>query len=138
MITGSPKILIIEDDPAIKRAFEFILGKNGYETLSASDGKTALQLAMDQHPNLIILDLMIPEISGLKILQKIRESEKMNKALVFIFTNLSDEKDKKMAKKLGANGYFVKAETSIEDIIKQITKILPPLLTRLTKNKNRV
>lgn len=100
------------------------LKKNGYETFTAGDGKNGIQIAMDEKPDFIILDLIIPEINGFKVLQKIKENEKTQNAKVFVFTNLSDEKDKKLAKKFGADGYFIKAEISINEIIKKINKTL--------------
>lgn len=124
MINSGKKILIVEDDPGIKRALEFILKKNGYEILLAGDGKIAIQIAIDEKPDLVILDLMIPEINGFKVLQKIKENKKTRDAQIFVFTNLSDEKDKKMAKKLGADGYFVKADISVNEIVKKINKAL--------------
>ncbi|MBI2591278.1 MAG: response regulator [Candidatus Brennerbacteria bacterium] len=122
-MNNSHKILIIEDDRGIRRALEFLLKKNGYRVFSAADGTNAIQIIFDEKPDLIILDLMIPEISGFKIMQKIKENEKTCNAKIFIFTNLSDEKDKRMAKKLGADGYFVKAEISINEIIKKINQV---------------
>lgn len=124
MMENKEKILIIEDDRGIRHALEFILQKNGYEIFLASEGKSAIQIAVDEKPDLVILDIMIPEINGFKVLQKIKESEKTQNTKVFVFTNLSDEKDKKMAKKFGADGYFIKAEVSIDEIVKKINKTL--------------
>ena len=120
----SKRILIIEDEMALVHAIQDKLELLGYNTLKASDGLEGLDMALKEHPDLILLDLMMPQMNGLEMLEKLRQDAWGAQAPVIILTNLNQEDQIKKATELGAPDYYVKTATPLSmllDIVK--TKI---------------
>jgi len=113
-------ILVVEDDPVLKNLLgHTFAGK--YQTLYASDGDQALAFFEQYKPAIVLLDLMLPGMSGFDILQKIRaRTDELKSTPVVIVSNLGQASDKEKAQSLGANDYLVKAEVSIEEIVAKI------------------
>lgn len=116
------KILIIDDEEPILRTLKIKLGLAGFETQSAIDGKQALKILKKEKFHLILLDLVMPNMDGFAVLKEIRKRRIKGKILVS--SNLSLEGDIKKAKKLGADDYFVKSETPIVEVVRQVKKVL--------------
>lgn len=112
------RILIVEDERPLAHALELKLGHEGYECKSILTGSEALKEALSGEYDLILLDLIIPEIDGFAILQQLQE--KKAKTKVIVLSNLGQEEDKEKAKTLGASNYFVKSNTPIADIVKHV------------------
>lgn len=118
----SKKILIIEDDTFLQGLVANKLGGAGFDVTSASDGDEAMTELSNAKFDCILLDLMLPDISGFDILKNIRESSKT--VPVIVFSNLSDDKDIKHALDLGATDYLVKSNFTLEELVEKIEKTL--------------
>jgi two-component system response regulator MprA len=101
----SSRILVIDDEPGIIDFIELGLGYEGYEVLTASDGKTGLQLALLEAPDLIILDLMLPGIDGFELCKKLRQTSKVP---VIMLTARDELDDRVRGLDLGADDYLTK------------------------------
>ena len=101
-------VLIIEDDRNIQNLLEFHFKRSGFDVLIASDGEEGQYLAKENHPNLIILDWMLPFISGIELLQQFRRIEPLIETPILMLTAKSEEGEKLRGLELGADDYVVK------------------------------
>ena len=99
-------VLIVEDEKNLVDILRFNLQKEGYATLEAFDGVTGLRLALDENPDLILLDLMLPEMNGFEVCKLLRD--KGRSTPVLIITAREEEKDKILGLDLGADDYITK------------------------------
>ena len=99
-------ILIVEDEQNIVDILSFNLSREGYDTLEAYDGLTGLQLALEQNPDLILLDLMLPGMNGFDVCRKVRESG--SSTPILMLTAREEEADKVLGLELGADDYITK------------------------------
>ena len=99
-------VLVIEDEPAIRAGLEMNLRAEGYQVITAADSPTGLDLCLKQHPDLVLLDLMLPGGSGLDLLRILREKGRM--VPVLILTAMGEEEDIVKGLKLGADDYITK------------------------------
>ena len=99
-------VLIVEDEQSIVDILSFILTKEGYDTLEALDGPTGLQLALEQNPDLVLLDLMLPGMSGFDVCQRIRQAGSL--VPIVMLTAREEEDDKVRGLELGADDYITK------------------------------
>ena len=100
------KVLIVEDEQSIVDILSFNLRKEGYDTLEALDGPTGLQLALEQNPDLVLLDLMLPGMSGFDVCQKLRQAG--SAIPIVMLTAREEEDDKVRGLELGADDYITK------------------------------
>jgi len=117
------KILIIEDDRDIVEMVEYNLEEEGYETLSALNGEAGLELARRQHPDLIILDVMLPLIDGFEVCRKLKSNDVTADVPIIILSAKSQETDKVVGLELGADDYVTKP-FSPRELIARIRAIL--------------
>lgn len=111
------KILIIEDEAKISRFLELELTYEGYEVITAADGRTGLNLALSNDIDLIILDLMLPVMSGIEVCRRVRQADQ-NVAIIML-TAKDDVSDKVMGLDMGANDYMTKP-FAIEELLARI------------------
>lgn len=123
-MTEKPKILIIEDDGFLLQMYSEKLDIEGYEVSSALDGAKGLKMALSQKPDLIILDLKLPELDGFQILERIRKDKKTKTIPVIVLTNLSQKQDIDQCLDLGANDYLIKAHFVPSEVIDRVKLIL--------------
>lgn len=119
MTTNTKTVLVIEDHVPVRLALVEKLKKEGVQTLEAKDGEEGLQIARERKPDLILLDLIMPRMSGMAMLEKLRASDEWGKHVpVIILTNLSPD-DKIMREVIETEPayYLVKADWKIEDVI---------------------
>ncbi|MFQ6058070.1 MAG: response regulator [Anaerolineae bacterium] len=122
-------LLIVDDDPKLVEALELYLRKAGYETLAAGDGVEALQHFYTQQPDLIILDVMLPQMDGWEVCRRIRE---VSDVPIIMLTARGQEGDRVMGLKLGADDYVVKPfslrelEARVEAVLRRVGSS-PPL-----------
>ena len=102
----SKKILIVEDEKNIVDILNFNLTKEGYDTMEAYDGQTGLQLALEQDPDLVLLDLMLPQMTGFEVCKALRDQGKTTP--VIMLTAREEEADKVLGLELGADDYITK------------------------------
>ena len=102
----SRRVLIVEDEKNIVDILSFNLGREGYDTMEALDGRTGLQLALEQDPDLILLDLMLPGMNGFDVCRALREQGRTTP--VIMLTAREEETDKVLGLELGADDYITK------------------------------
>lgn len=118
------KILIVEDDVFLRDLEANRLKKDNYEIITVSTGDEALEKIKEPNIDLILLDLVLPGMDGFDILKKIKETKELENVPVIVFSNLSEEKDVKKAKELGALDFMVKSNFSLSELAEHINKIL--------------
>lgn len=116
--------MLVEDDNNLREIYEARLLAEGYEIISAKDGEEALALAVKERPNLIISDIMMPNISGFDMLDILRSTPETKNTKVIMMTALSQAEDKVRANKLGADRYLVKSQVTLEDVVKVAKEVL--------------
>ena len=115
------KILIIEDDMYIRELYERAFKRAGYEVQVASDGEEALEKAKEQTFDLILLDIMLPKVTGIDVLISLRGSDSTSKDTpVVLITNLGYDDIIKQAFKIGADGYLLKSKVTPKIIVEEI------------------
>ena len=118
------KILIIEDEDLVARMYEEALKFDGYEVACAIGGKEGLQKVLTEKPDLVLLDIMMPEPNGILVLEEIRKNPELSSLPVIMLTNLSGDHDKELARVKGANDYWVKKDINLKQMGKKIEEIL--------------
>lgn len=119
----SKKILIIEDDHFLSSLMKARLEKEGFMITQAFDGEEALNLLKQLEPDLIVLDLIMPKVSGFELLENISVDPQISRIPVMILSNLGQDSDIEKVKRLGAVDYFVKVKTSIDDLVNHVKEI---------------
>lgn len=114
------KILLVEDDEALAAVYKSRLDIEGFETKEVNNGEDALSAAMQFKPDLILLDAMMPKISGFDVLDILRNTPETAQIRVIMLTALSQPKDKERAESLGVNDYLVKSQVVIGDVIERV------------------
>lgn len=119
-------ILVVEDEKSLREAIVDTLRRKNYNPLEAKNGREGVDIALSKHPDLILLDLIMPEMDGMAALKKIRQNVWGAKVPIIILTNLSANN-----KQLAANMvkykpmfYLVKSDCKIHDVVKKIEKML--------------
>lgn len=102
------RVLLIEDEPNIIEAIRFILSRDGWRVDTHSDGSTALEAVASRNPDLIILDVMLPNRSGYDILNDLRTAEVNSEIPVLMLTARGQKKDRDLAERLGASRFMTK------------------------------
>jgi DNA-binding response OmpR family regulator len=120
MSDNKPRILLVEDDLALATAYRVRMEAEGFNVHHCPDGEEAMQSAIDYHPDLILLDIMMPKISGFDVLDILRNTKETAHAKIIILTALSQPSDRQRAKDLGADDFLVKSQAVIADVMKRI------------------
>jgi len=118
------KILFIEDESALQKTLGEALKNEGYQMISALDGEKGLQLAKQEKPDLILLDLILPKMDGFEVLKELKKDPSLKEIPVIVFTNLERMEDVGKALELGAKTYLVKANYTIKEVIEKIKQTL--------------
>ena len=118
------KIMLVEDDKSLREIYSIRLVAEGYEIVSASDGEEALGLAVQEKPDLIISDVMMPKISGFDMLDIIRSTPETQNIKVIMMTALSSDDQRQRSEALGAEKHLVKSQCGIEDVINAVHEVL--------------
>jgi DNA-binding response OmpR family regulator len=114
------KILLVEDDDALANTYLMRLQAEGFEVLRVPNGEDALAAARDYKPNLVVLDAMMPKVSGFDVLDILRNTPETANLKVIMLTALSQESDKQRAQGLGVDDYMVKSQVVISDVVDRI------------------
>jgi DNA-binding response OmpR family regulator len=114
------KILLVEDDVALSAVYKSRLELEGFEIREVNNGEDALSAAIDFHPELILLDAMMPKISGFDVLDILRNTPETGNIKIIMLTALSQPKDKERAEGLGVDDYLVKSQVVIGDVVDRI------------------
>ncbi len=118
------KILIIEDDPLMSRLYEKIFTFEKYEVVLADNGQDGLDKARTESPTLILLDIMMPKMNGLQVLEKLKADPDLKKIPVVMLTNLAGDKDAETALAKGAVKYIIKSNQDPKQVSGMVKEIL--------------
>lgn len=117
---GTKKILLVEDDDALASVYTTRLEAEGFNTKRVPNGEDALAAAIQYKPDLILLDVMMPKVSGFDVLDILRNTPETANVKVIILTALSQDSDKERAESLGVDDYLVKSQVVIADVVERI------------------
>lgn len=117
------KILVVDDDHSIADSIEALLKSSGYAVLRANDGQQAVELAQKESPALLVLDLLMPKMSGFEVCSALKSAPATNKISILVLTALGQMADVEKAFALGANDYLIKPFES-ERLLKKVAKLL--------------
>ena len=117
------KILLVEDEPEFRLGVRTRLEANGYEVIEAEDGAKGLELARNEEPDLIILDLMLPKMDGYKVARLLKFDEKRRQIPIVMLTARSQQQDKDTGLAVGADAYMTKPFKS-EELLETMAKLL--------------
>jgi DNA-binding response OmpR family regulator len=122
----SHKILVVDDEPAITELLRYNLQRNGYQVVVAHDGREALRLARGGHPDLIVLDLMLPELDGLDVCRELRRESSVP---IIMLTARDGEVDRVVGLELGADDYVTKP-FSVRELVARVKAVLRRVAAR--------
>ncbi|MBP7018247.1 response regulator [Candidatus Saccharibacteria bacterium] len=118
------KLLLVEDDNNLREIYSARLSAEGYEIVTAADGEEALAVAVKERPDLIVLDVMMPKISGFGVLDILRSTPETRDAKIMMMTALSQDSDRERGKQLGVDKYIVKSQVTLEDVVDNVAELL--------------
>lgn len=113
-------ILFVEDEAALQGVFGDAFTQEGFKIISALDGETGLQLAKTQHPDLILLDLILPKKDGFAVLEALKSDPETASIPVIVLTNLESSADVERAISMGAMSYLVKANYKLDEVVAKV------------------
>ncbi|MDO8592616.1 MAG: response regulator [bacterium] len=119
-------ILVVEDDSMISSMYKTKFEADGFNVLTAEDGAFGLELAKKEKPDIIMLDIILPQLDGFSVLEEVKKDKATKKIPVIMLTNLGTNEDKIKGQKMGAVDYLVKASLTPGQVsakIKQVLKI---------------
>lgn len=119
-----PTILIVEDEAPLRRAIKIKLGQSNFNVLEAKNGKEGLETALAEHPDLILLDIVMPVMDGLHMLKELRRDAWGKDVEVIFLTNLGDNENLDEAVEGSATAYLIKTDWKLEDVVGKIKQHL--------------
>ena len=122
---SSKKILVVDDEPHLVRSLSFILAKEGYEVTTASDGEEALAKVVNNKPDLMFLDIMMPKKNGYEVCEAIRRIPELNSLYIIMLSAKGWDIDRAKAIDVGANEFMSKPFSPLE-IISRVRKAIQP------------
>jgi two-component system, OmpR family, phosphate regulon response regulator PhoB len=131
------RILVVDDEPDIIALVAYHLARSGYRVSTASSGTEALQAAREEQPSLVVLDLMLPELSGFEVLERIRADRALADTPVLMLTARRDEPDRVQGLSLGADDYLVKP-FSPQELVLRVRNILRRTKTKASERRNMI
>lgn len=121
--TKGIKVYVVEDDPLLRNLLSIKLSKSKFPFEFSTDGRGVVNAMLQFGPNVIILDLMLPGISGLDVLKTIKENDALKDIPVIVFSNRDNSEDKATALNLGAAKYYIKAMTDLSELVEIIDEL---------------
>lgn len=118
------KILLVEDEPILSNLLRQRLEKENFQVTLARDGSEAIKSLKQEKPDLILMDIILPKISGFEVMEAMKSDPTLQSAPVVVISNLGQESDVERGQSLGAVGYFVKAQLSVEDLVSKVKEFL--------------
>lgn len=116
----SKRILLVEDDDAIANVYQMRLEAEGFDVRRVTNGEDALAAALSYKPDMVLLDIMMPKVSGFDVLDILRNTPETANLKIIMLTALSQDSDKERAESLGVDDYLVKSQVVIADVIERI------------------
>jgi len=119
----SKKVLIVDDEPSIIVAIQFLMEQSGYETIVAFSGEEAIEAVAKHHPDLVVLDIMLPVVDGFEVCQRVRENPEWKDIRIVLVTALGSEANAAKGMALGADAYIIKPFANA-DLIAKVKELL--------------
>lgn len=119
-LNRAKRILLVEDDDALANVYLTRLQAEGFDVRRCANGEEALAAALSFKPDLVLLDIMMPKVSGFDVLDILRNTPETAQLKIIMLTALSQESDKQHAQSLGVDDYLVKSQVVIADVIDRI------------------
>lgn len=123
-MSNKKTILIAEDEKSLSKALTDKFSSENFDVVSVSNGKECLEVLENQKPDFLILDLVMPEMDGLELLDKISSNEDMKNLPVLVLTNLSDMDKISQVIEKGVHDYLVKSDNSLDSIVEKVKERL--------------
>lgn len=117
-------VLIVDDDEFLLEMYALKFKEEGFVVEVAQSGREAIEKSESAHPDVILLDIVLPEMDGFAVLQKMREDKKSGMPLIVMLTNLSQKDDAERGMRLGADDYVVKAHYTPSEVVEKVRKLL--------------
>ncbi len=117
-------IFLVEDELLLLNLLKQRLERAGFEVVTAKDGEEALNVLKSISPDLILLDIILPKVSGFEFMEQVRSDPAYKKTPILILSNLGQDNDIKKGETLGASGYLIKARLSIEEVVKKVKEFM--------------
>jgi len=124
MTKKNKKILIIEDDKILADMYIVKFKKEGFDIVGTQNGAEGLELAKKEKPDMILLDVILPQIDGFSLLAKFKKSKDLKHIPIILLTNLGQQGDIEKGEKLGATGYLTKSNTTPSSVIEKVKQIM--------------
>ena len=118
------KVMLVEDDRALSEIYGIRLVAEGYEVVQAIDGEDGLAKIVQEKPDLVIADIMMPKISGFDMMDIIRSTPEVKDTKIIVMTALSADSQRERGEALGADRYLVKSQVGIEDVINAVHEVM--------------
>ncbi len=118
------KVLLIEDDADLVEMYKLKFIGSGYEIITSFKGAEGLELAKKEKPDIILLDIILPEVDGFAILTELKKDPKTRNIPVLMLTNLGQESDIKKGKELGVTDYLIKANFTPSEVVEKVKKLI--------------
>ena len=122
-MTNSKRVLIVEDNELNMKLFHDLLEAHGYDTLQTKDGMEALKLAREHHPDLILMDIQLPEVSGLEVTKWIKEDEDLRAITIIAVTAFAMKGDEEKIREGGCEAYIAKP-ISVANFLQTVARFL--------------
>ena len=126
---SKPRVLLIDDEAAILKILGRLLQLGGFDVATAADGEEGLGKARAEHPDVVVLDLMLPKMNGMEVCAALKRDPQYRHIPVIIFTARRQEMDEKLCRECGADAYVTKSQQS-KALIEQIEAVLGSVLAR--------
>lgn len=120
MPSNAKKILLVEDDDTLADVYQTRLSAEGFDIKRVPNGEEALATALEYHPDLILLDVMMPKVSGFDVLDILRNTPDTTNVKIIMLTALSQDSDRERAESLGVDDYLIKSQVVIADVVDRV------------------
>jgi len=124
MADRKTKVLLVEDDKMILDMYTLKFSQEGYEVVQAENGKDGLDSAKKESPDIILLDIILPQMDGFTVLKEIKKVDALKDIPVILLTNLGQDGDVKKGLELGANDYLIKANYTPSQVVDKVKSVL--------------
>lgn len=124
MVSQQKKVLLIDDDPFIVDIYALKFKQEGFNIEIAQDGKTGMKKIEEFQPDIVLLDIVMPQKDGFDILKDLRENSAFRKVKIILLTNLGQKEDVERGTKLGADDYIIKAHFTPSEVVEKVKALL--------------
>ncbi len=132
-----PKILVVDDDPAGQRLLKYMLSPEGYEVITASNGISGLQMATQQSPDLVILDVMLPGLDGFEVCRRLREGSNTEKISIVMLSGKAQETDRDTGLKMGADAYLIKP-VNRQELLETVNRLVNNKIENIKQKQGKI